>query len=268
MAKGENGTGKSIALASFALLGPVYFAFAEPRFRSLLTYYGRYLPRVRPDLKEDCDKIVANISYDYFPTYSPLEEKLRNLKDYCPYRFVFVESMTSICEHSIQQTFDLKPNKGKKVGQIRVTDVEHYSAEFSGLMDLLYLTLQIQAHVFWTGHVITYDQPRLNAPAIVHRTLVARGKKVGPTMAGYFDEYWHFQVDTDGTYVMITKPEGEDAAKTSLDLPQRITWGNDIFARRLFDYYPERFWPQVTKEMMPSVELTDEHGAVISSSEY
>lgn len=257
LGKGEHGSGKTIGLCSFALYGPLYLALSEHRFASVATYYGRYLPRVRPDLKEDCEKIMSNITFDIFDSFDSLDRRLSDLVGYCPYYFVIADSLTSMAENTVQEILgSKKAGKGKRVGGIKVTDVEDYSGEFSGIMQLFHQSLRIEAHVWWTAHVIQLSEKSGNVTT-VSRLLVTRGKKVAAALPGNFDEGWHFTVvpsmdpAVPPRYTVITRAGGDDWAKTSLDLPPVIDFTNDILAKKIHEYYPS-VSEKVTKAMLPS----------------
>ena len=57
------------------------------------------------------------------------------------------------------------------------------------------------------------------------------GRKIAAEIPVYFNEAYHFYNTPSGGFEIITKADGEDWAKTSLPLPERI----DFTHKNLYD---------------------------------
>lgn len=232
MLKGEPGTGKTLAAASFAKLGRTYIFDCEGRIAPIVTYYSKIAPEV-----------IQNIEFDTYTSYFALKSKLEAFKVSCPYKTIIIDSLTSLADLILRQIFGAKGDKGKKVGGIKVTDLEDFGGESSGLMEVLDLSRVIKAHMLWTAHVLVVTE-KVGMATHVSRSLLTGGKKIGAKLPAYFDEVYHFNVEADmdvakgPTYTALTRHVGEDWSKTALDLPPRIDFTNKLFVEELIKYAP------------------------------
>lgn len=217
--KGEPGSGKSIAAASFP---EPFFLDLDGRIKSVATFY-----------RADPAKL-AKIEYDRFTNFFRIKEKLKELKTRCPYKTIVVDSLTALADIIIRQMIMEKGDSGKKVGGQRVASIEDYGGEAAGLMEVIDSLREIYdnhgANIILTAHVLQTEVKDLEQPGktTYSRSLLTGGKKVAAKLPGYFDEVWHFQVVPSinvadpPSYSVITHHAGSDYAKTSLPLPTRI----------------------------------------------
>lgn len=255
--KGDPGTGKTIAAASFSDgKDDIYFFDLDQRMRPLLLHYGH------PELA----KYKAHIKFDTYsgPTaWGDLCTKLDSLISYNPYAALCMDSLTALSRMLISLMLISRGEAGKqklKKGGVALTQIEDYSGEANGvnqIIDALRVisgadTGEAKCHIIMTAHVIQVSEKTREGKVSLSRYLVNSGaKKTVAEIPAYFDEAHHFDVQVGPTgraqYRTLTHNIGSDWAKTALPLPDEIDFtayplvdgaANPDFNRRFGLYYP------------------------------
>lgn len=231
MMKGEPGLRKSTQALSFP--GPQYWFSWDRKMSGILIPFKKW------NLPAD------HITYDDYDDWSKASKKLESFQATCPYDTLVFDSLTSMADMTLRQTIS-KEKGGKTIANIRVNSIEDYSAESSALQELIALAKDIQSYharqgnrkikIVLIAHVVQaeYRNATTNTTHI-SRTIVTAGKKVAPKIPAYCTEVWHFNRKITGgfqgaasaEYSMLTQHSGDDYARTSLDLPNEIVFGDD-----------------------------------------
>lgn len=220
--KGDPGSGKSIAAASFP--NP-YIIDNDRRMKSVVNYW-------RPRGKE--------FEYDHFDDFNSTNKRLEELYEYCPFETIIYDGITTggdIILKTMVNTRDAKAKRNIR-GGIELLQIEDYGGEDRGLTILIdnlkAISFKHNVHCIVTAHIITTEQRDIVSKVTnVSRTLLTAGKKVAARLPVHFDEAYHFDVQSsidmsnpDPHYTCITRNVGQDWAKTALPLPIRIDFTN------------------------------------------
>ena len=233
--KGDPGTGKSIAAASFPK--PYFFAL-DGNIKAPIAYW-------RPRGKE--------FEYDFYSTFLSINKKLEEFNAYCPYETIVIDGITSLADIIINDMIRTRDPGAKKVMRagIESAQIEDYGGEARGLQVILdnlkAVSINRGIHAIVTAHVIQVESTDLvKKTTSVSRQLLTAGNKVAVKLPKDFDEAYHFDVQgnmditQDPIYTVVTKNTGYDWAKTALPLPTRIKFTNgslyDIIMSHLKDY--------------------------------
>jgi len=230
--KGDPGTGKTIAAASFSLgTDDIYFFDLDQRMRPLLLHFGH------PELAD----YKARIKFDTYSggtAWGDLCTKLDQLISYNPYAAICVDSLTALSRMLISLMLTARGEAGKqklKKGGVALTQIEDYSGEANGInqvIDALRVisgadTGTAKCHIILTAHVIQVSDKTRDGKISLSRFLVNSGaKKTVAEIPAYFDEAHHFDVALGPTgrpqYRTLVRNVGTDWAKTALPLPDEI----------------------------------------------
>lgn len=244
MLKGDNGSGKTVAAASFP--GPIkFFMFDGSKLDAVKSFYPSR----------------ADIEYDI---YGPREMKLRDsfgnpvhmksliqfaeefnsLQDYCPYATIVLDSFTTFSVTCVTFQLDVRQSdKDKRTalskGGLVIPDFDEYKGETTLVTQSLDVSKVLPCHVIWTAHPL----PKLettgsgNSMKVTKSSSIAAyGAKTAAMAPSYFNEVWHLDVRANPTpgappwRNLHTASVGEHFAKTALPLPPVI----DITMRPAF----------------------------------
>jgi hypothetical protein len=240
MLKGEPGTRKSTVALSFP--GKQRWFSWDRKMSGLL------VPARNWKLPAD------HLDYVDYSDWDSAKKDLETLQSSCPYETIIFDSLTSMADMTLHQTLASKYGQvrgsgkaaGKLVGGIAVNEIEDYNAESAALQELIYLAKDIQAYhakvgnkkikIILIAHVVQAEY-RNTTTNVTHvsRQIITAGKKVAPKIPAYCTEVWHFNIKTgaafQGTgstdYTFLTNHTGDDFARTSLDLPNVITFNDE-----------------------------------------
>jgi hypothetical protein len=255
--KGDPGTGKTIAAASFSNgEDDIYFFDLDQRMRPLLLHYGH------PELA----KFKNHIKFDTYSgatAWADLCTKLDSLISYNPYAALCMDSLTALSRMLISLMLTARGEAGKqklKKGGVALTQIEDYSGEANGINQVIDALRVIsgadqgaaKCHIIMTAHVIQISEKSREGKVSLSRFLVNSGaKKTVAEIPAYFDEAHHFDVAIGSTgkpqYRSFTHNIGTDWAKTALPLPDEIDFTaypkvdgevNPSFHHRYGLYYP------------------------------
>ena len=235
--KGDPKTGKSIAAHSFHFGEPVYTFDLDARMESVLAFYTKFGK-------------LPNVEYDRFTDFFSIHQKLEELKQYCPYRLVVLDSLSALAFKSIQTMIDTRTpsdkNKIKDRGGIVLSMVEDFGGEANAIrmvMDnLLTISLRHNVSVIVTAHVITPESGAYRPM----RTLLTGGKKIAAEIPINFNEAYHFFVQTSGgmdmndpnivrQYIAVTRTIGTDWAATALPIPDIIDFTDTLLYQKILE---------------------------------
>lgn len=185
------------------------------------------------------------IHFDDYKDWTTARNKLEQFRVNCPYKTIIIDSITSCADYMLRQVLELKvgatrksgAQAGKVIGGISVNEVEDFNAESAGLTELIALTKDIhkfhKVDIILIAHVVRTESKSLDGKVNVSRVIVTAGKKPAAKIPAYCDETYHFNVEADinlgrgGSYACLTSHVGEDFARTTLDLPNKIVFDNE-----------------------------------------
>lgn len=234
--KGESGTGKTTAIASFP--EPIYIACCDDRIAPL-----KYNPKVKN----------RDIDFDIFTDYTSILKKLDGFASGSKYKTIAIDPLFGyarlVINHCIQSrggATEMSMGKGEKIplniGGIPIMAINEYKGEESALFNLSMLLRVIRKHgsnVILTAHVITSEQSTLGGGSTTTRRILTGGNKIGAEIPTYFDEVYHFYNTAGGLseepcFKAITASNGVDFARTSFyGLKKEIEFTDKLFYEEL-----------------------------------
>lgn len=224
---GEVNCGKSVQAASFP--GCYIFDF-DGRIGSVQNHWVR---RGKTDIVYD----------SYGPKdYKLYERKLNDLLNFNQFETIIFDSLTYLVEEILWIIRDFKgeqrdtgvKDKGKLIaGLFDVNTIEDYQGEESALNNLLSGARMLKCNVILTAHVI----PKFNSNL---RQIFTAGNKPKVTIPGAFNEIYHFRLqpgfnEADTKYIVRTKSDHLDTARTIRDLPEVIDLTNQSLYEKIKD---------------------------------
>lgn len=238
MFKGEPGTRKSTAALSFPK--PQYWFSWDRKMESLL------IPMRNWNIKS------TDVTYDDYDDWTKARTKLEQLQmNVQGYKTIILDSITSCADSALRQTMAMKKGTtrgsgaaaGKLVAGIAVNELEDYNAEAAALQEMISLTKDIhkfhKVNIILIAHVIQAEYKTVGGATHMSRTIVTAGKKIAAKIPAYCTEVYHFNIEQGavigqgGNYAVLTTHTGDDFARTSLPLAQKIIMGDDP----LYDKY-------------------------------
>lgn len=229
--KGEPGTRKSTCALSFP--GPQYWFSFDKKMD------GLKLPMRAWNIDP------KTIQFDDYSDWNPALVKLNQLvSNPMGYKTIIIDSITSCADAINRQTLRVKTgtktkdgqDTGKMVAGIPINSIEDYAAEESALKELVSLTKDIvklhKINVILVAHVIQKEMKSLSGQTHISRSIVTAGKGIAAKIPAYCSEVYHFNIEGggltgDGRYTLLTKHTGDDFARSSLDLPKSINFGDE-----------------------------------------
>lgn len=235
MFKGEPGSRKSTQALSFPT--PQYWFSWDRKMQSLLVPMRNW--GIDPKL----------IEYDDYEDWNKPSKKLESFQLNCPYSTLVFDSITSCADMTLRQTLKSKggttrksgATAGKQIAGIDINELEDYNAESSALNELIALTKDIQSYkksqgqpltIILIAHVMEITK-QVEGKMVMNRTIVTAGKRVAAKIPAYCTEVYHFGneksvvVGQAGDYMLATENTGDDFARTALNLPREIKFGNE-----------------------------------------
>lgn len=228
--KGAPGYGKTLAAASFALLGPTYIAYFDKKKPiELLTFFTekRFGTKAR--------KILDNIEYDIFGGSNAHEylNKIISLAKDCRYSTVITDSVTNLTASAVNWSLGFRDSKGKKDklnkdAPAMIPDFDEYKVETSLVSQALDLQKSFPCNIIWTAHPLPSIKVEGSGASIkVTKTnpIVTYGSKVAGMIPGNFTEIYHFSQlsswdantgRSNKRYVVNLEAIGDEYAKSPL----------------------------------------------------
>ncbi len=211
---GKPGSGKTIAACSFP--DPIYVFDCDGRMKPVKKYFK--------------DRgVEKNINFDTYTgqDFIRFRDKLVGLQDYCPYKTVICDSVTSIGTMILNYMISVRGKATKNKGVIALSDIEDFGGEARALEQVIDIGRVIPANFILTAHILeteTYDLKTQRT--IINRKILTGGKKIAAVIPALFDECWHFYKEGGESLKYFVKTTGEDTfpVKTALPLDANIEW--------------------------------------------
>lgn len=235
---GENGSGKTIAEASWYEAGPIKIFDFDGRMKPIKLMY----PQADIEFVTVGPMKVPSMG---IIDYKQFCQQFEDLQDDCPWATVCVDSFTSLSATSItyQLSDSIAENKRAAVGRLtatgfRLPGFDEYNSETTSITQILDVAKILPCNIIFTAHplVKTKSSTKKGEPATEIRTIASYGSKIAGFAPGYFDEVYWFKTEPSMNagapperYV-YTQGTPDFFAKTALPLIGRI----DITNKRLF----------------------------------
>lgn len=220
---GENGTGKSLALASFYKAGAIRIADFDGRLKPIKTRFPE-----------------ADIDYDTYGSdnFRSFLDEVEHIQDKCPWKTWGLDSITSSSACCIVYQLMMKDKLKTTKGGLPATSWDEINGEtvlFTKMLEAMKVVhKKFKTNIIWTAHPI--PKTEIVAGEVNRTTSIASyGNKVPAIIPGYFDEVYNFQKEKSGVdiyrYVVYTVPKNNLPGKTAMDLPASI----DITGKNFYD---------------------------------
>lgn len=263
--KGPFGYGKTLAAASFALLGPTYIAYFDKKKPiELLMFFTekRFGSRAKT--------IMDNIEYDIYGASNAHEylNKIINFKNDCRYVNVITDSVTNLTAAAVNWSLGFRDPKGKKDKVAKdapqmIPDFDEYKIETSLVSQALDIQKTLPCNIIWTAHPLPSIKIEGSGASIkVTKTnpIVTYGSKVAGMVPGNFAEIYHFSQQSSWDqasgrsskrFIVSLEAVGDEFAKSPLlgDVAKEL----DITDKLFYEVWKEN----IDKAMGKQVEDTD-----------
>lgn len=226
MLKGEPGTRKSTAALSYPT--DQYWFSTDQKMEALT------LPMKRWGISP------RSIHYDDYTDWNKADDKMKQLQVNCPYKTIVVDSITSSGDTMTRQVKKSKAasGQGKEIGGIKVSGLEEFNAESNAFQEMIAKLKDIhkfhKVHVILIAHVLGVRKDDDSNKTTHHsRVIVTGAERIGAKIASYMTEVYHFNIeanfeaDKEGQYGLLTVHTGNDYARTSLPLPNKILFNSN-----------------------------------------
>jgi len=236
--KGEPGTGKTIAAASYP--NPYIFS-VDKKVAAIKKYYQHQC--IDPEVVSSVEYV--NVRDIYTDLLAPLEE----LQNSCN-KTVIVDTLTASSYRAIDYSVKYRPGRESSLrrGQIVLNEVEDYNVEarvLTSLVEMLkYISTTHGVYTILIAHVLE-TETMIGRQKVISRTLLTGAKKLAAAIPGEFDEIYHFEterpinLEDSRQFVCKTVHDGDDFARTALPIPAKINWTNQNFFKRLCESLPK-----------------------------
>lgn len=222
MFKGEPGTRKSTQALSYPK--PQYWFSWDQKMDGLWV----------PAKKWGVD-LTKEVTYDDYDGWEEAAKKLKTLQVNCPYKTLVFDSLTSCADLTLRQTRKARPHR--TIAGVELHDIEDFNVEASALGELIAVTKDIKKYhkvnIILIAHVLQVEyRNTVKNETHISRTIVTAAKRIAAKIPAYCSEVYHFDVktateaDTVGKFMCATRNTGDDFARTSLDLPHEIVFGD------------------------------------------
>lgn len=242
--KAPFGHGKTLALASFALEGPIYLAYFDKKSPiELKTFFMKFGARGM--------KILNNIEYDIYSSSNADQYllKLMALAKDCRYFAVGTDSITNLTSAAVNWSLGFRDNKKANNTKDKIMpDFDEYKVETSLVTQALDICRTLPCHILWTAHPIPGIKIEGSGSSIrvtKVNPIVTYGSKVAGIVPGNFSEIYHFTKGNDydastgksrARFGVSFDAIGDDFAKSNIGLKGEI----DITDRFFYDVWKNR----------------------------
>ena len=229
--KGPFGFGKTLAAASFAILGPTYIAYFDKKKPIELV---KYFTKER--FGDLAAKILDNIEFDVYGGNNAHEylNKVIRFQDDCRYMTFITDSVTNLTASAVNWSMGFRDPKGGKKDEKNknapqmVPDFDEYKIETSIVSQALDLQKNLPCNIIWIAHPLpTLKIEGSGKSMTVSKTnsIVTYGSKVAGMIPGNFTEIYHFsqrsmwdQATGKGSkrYIVNVEAIGDEFAKSPL----------------------------------------------------
>lgn len=213
----------------------------------------------------------ADIEYDTYTDWTGILNQLEKFRVNCKYKTLVIDSITSTADAINRQTLKIKGSggeSGKRVAGIPVNSIEDFNAEDSALKEMVAILKDIRSyhhlHVILIAHVIQKEMKSSDGKTHMSRTIVTAGKGIAQKIPAYCSEIYHFNVfnsfnaDAGGQYGLYTVHTGDDMARTSLPLPEKIIFNNDpLYSKWIEPAIQQMRQPSSSSSSTKTIETTN-----------
>lgn len=235
--RGVTGSGKTVASCGKEFR-PVYVFDCDQRMNSVINYYKKL------------DGHIKDVDYDSFNMgqhFRELDKKMDEIVSRPNYKTVAVATLTSYVHIVLAHVLKFKAgtNKGKKIAEIKVTDIEDYNVEDAAIIfELVGFLKELQnqgVNVILEAHLTPIEYRALDGTSKTVLETLVKGKKGPASIPGYFDEVYYFKKESQGIIVgqqstkYLMTPHGDNMvdAKTSRGI-EPIDWTGKDFSVELY----------------------------------
>jgi hypothetical protein len=228
--KAPPGFGKTLAAASFALLGPTYLAYFDKKSPiELKTYF------TEKRFGDKAKRILDNIEYDVYGGHNAHQYLNFIIKQTqgCRYVNIITDSVTSLTASAVNWSMGFRDaNKGHKAdpknkeAPMTIPDFDEYKVETSLVSQAIDLSRTLPCNIIWLAHPLPSIKIEGSGASIkVTKTnpIVTYGSKVAGMIPGNFTEIYHFgqktTFDSSGSkksYIVSLEAIGDEFAKSPL----------------------------------------------------
>lgn len=239
--KGPFGFGKTLAAASFALLGPVYLSYWDKKAPiELLTFFSP-----KRFGKEMSERILDNITYDVYSAENAGDylNKMIELVQDCRYSAVINDSITFMTAAAVNWSMNFgKDRKAMKKIKDVLPDWDEYKVETSLVTQCIDLSRKLPCHVIWTAHPLPSTKIEGAGSSIrvsKINSIVSYGSKVAGIIPGSFTEIYHFNQQanfssegrTSKRFICSLEAIGDEFAKSPIlgDYVKELDFTDKLF---------------------------------------
>lgn len=228
---GENGTGKTIAAASFYKAGPIRFHEFDGRMKPVKSFFPE-----------------ADINYDDFGTdnFRRFVDEIEELEKECRWKTVVLDSVTTASTTCVVFQLKVKDKLKTTKAGLPATSWDEINGEtvlFTQLLESLKVIHKKHGvNIIWTAHPVPKMEIASEGEAAKRVTsLAAYGNKIPALIPGYFDEIYNFQkekMEMSGPFnhVAYTVPKNTLPGKTAFSgMPERINFTGKNFYELLME---------------------------------
>lgn len=227
--KGGVGFGKTLAAASYALLGPTFIAYFDKKKPvELVTYF------TQKRFGDRAKKILDNIEYEIYGSTNVHEylNKMIRLGSDCRYVNVITDSVTNLTAAAVNWSLAFRSPGGKdkvhKDASKIIPDFDEYKIETSIVSQSLDIGKTLPCNVIWIAHPlpsIKVEGSGASMRVTKVNPIVTYGSKVAGMIPGNFTEIYHFSQlanwdqatgKSSKRYVVNTEAVGDEYAKSPL----------------------------------------------------
>lgn len=252
--KGPFGHGKTLALATFALEGPIYLAYFDKKSPiELKTFFLQFGDKGR--------KILRNIEYDLYSSVNANKylNKLMELSNNCRYFAVGTDSVTNLTSAAVNWSLGFRgEGKGKSKDKDKIMpDFDEYKVETSLVTQALDICRTLPCHILWTAHPIPGIKIEGSGTSIKVtkvNPIVTYGSKVAGIVPGNFSEIYHFSKASEWDssagkgktkFIVDCEAVGDDFAKSNIGLTGQMD---------ITDAFFYEVWKEKVKQHMKELE--------------
>lgn len=243
--KGPFKTGKTVAAASWPR--PIHFYDFDGRMAPLKLFY-----RNDPGITFQTVGPFSIPSHDII-SYKEFCQEFENLQDRCDFATVVLDSFTSLSNTAITFQLGVASNAVQKVKDkigrlnasgIRLPGFDEYNGETTSITQVLDVAKILPCHFLMTCHPINKVETNDGKVKRIS-TIASYGQKIASIAPAYFDEVYHFRVQSGATEAegsrrfIRTATDGDDFAGTALPLPVEIEFTNKRLYNEIYKIIQE-----------------------------
>lgn len=194
--KGPFGFGKTLAAASFALVGPVWIGYFDKQKPVELMWFKQFGALGK--------KILQNIDYDVYSGSNSYQylNKIIDFTSRCDYSgAIITDSVTNLTASAVNWSLGFRDQKNRKTDKVNkdapaiIPEWDEYKVETSMVSQALDLSKKIPTNVIWIAHPlpgIKIEGTGASVKVTKVNPIVTYGSKVAGMIPGNFTEIYNF----------------------------------------------------------------------------